>query len=470
VPVDIASKLRPFQARIQAQSEQLLVSIKPTADPSAVLVVFPAGDAQPWCEPSDGIDLAGIGEELAAIRSSKRRLPAAEAETAALTAALGRDRRRTAMLSAPVAVHDHSVHVVVTVDTAALEATPRLPESAAAEHRGVRGIIEALIVTLLDRCKAELNTASPGGAEDEDLGGEELDIGLRAVRRIVKIALDIAEQPGGWQIASKIQRIVSQPYEGRWKAGRLVIVPPGDEALEVCVELTDPIPLDEHRTIRKLLEASGPDLAVLMDARSVYGLGTIAETPGVREKVFEVAVDTTGGWGLSYAGRELFRVKDSFPCLPEAPLDHLPELVDRVFGAGCDVDKLTELANAAAGNRHGAMLIISSAAAHEASRLWPQVLRTDPEILSAETLDHLTDMDGGVLVDPHGRCHAIGVILDGLATGKNGSPARGSRYNNSVRYLAGDGVPLAIVLCYSSDGDIRMLSQLGDENPGHLLD
>jgi hypothetical protein len=39
-----------------------------------------------------------------------------------------------------------------------------------------------------------------------------------------------------------------------------------------------------------------------------------------------------------------------------------------------------------------------------------------------------------------------------------------------VRYLAGDGVPLAIVLCYSSDGDIRMLSQLDDQDSGRLVD
>jgi hypothetical protein len=75
------------------------------------------------------------------------------------------------------------------------------------------------------------------------------------------------------------------------------------------------------------------------------------------------------------------------------------------------------------------------------------------------TLDHLTNMDGGVLVDPQGRCHAIAVILDGLAGKKIGTPARGSRYNNSVRYLAGKNVPPTIVLCYSSDGDIKILTK-----------
>jgi len=67
-------------------------------------------------------------------------------------------------------------------------------------------------------------------------------------------------------------------------------------------------------------------------------------------------------------------------------------------------------------------------------------------------------MDGGVLIDPHGHCHAIGVILDGTAAG-NGDPARGSRYNNAVRYLSSNPPP-AVVLSCSSDGDITILPAL----------
>ena len=73
-------------------------------------------------------------------------------------------------------------------------------------------------------------------------------------------------------------------------------------------------------------------------------------------------------------------------------------------------------------------------------------------------MERLTNMDGGVLVDPQGQCHAIGIVLDGTARG-NGDPARGSRYNNAVRYLDSDPPP-TVVLCYSSDGDIAILPAL----------
>ena len=94
------------------------------------------------------------------------------------------------------------------------------------------------------------------------------------------------------------------------------------------------------------------------------------------------------------------------------------------------------------------MLIISSDAETEAGRLAPHATRTRPDDLAPQTLEQLTNMDGGVLVDPRGRCHAIGVILDGTAR-QNGDPSRGSRYNNAIRYI-GSNTPPAVVLCYSS--------------------
>src|ERR1035441_9320972 len=74
-------------------------------------------------------------------------------------------------------------------------------------------------------------------------------------------------------------------------------------------------------------------------------------------------------------------------------------------------------------------------------------------------MEHLTNMDGGVLIDPQGQCHAIGVILDGTAS-RNGDPARGSRYNNAIRYIDDSDTPPAVVLGYSSAADITVLPAL----------
>jgi hypothetical protein len=104
------------------------------------------------------------------------------------------------------------------------------------------------------------------------------------------------------------------------------------------------------------------------------------------------------------------------------------------------------------------MLIISGDAAAEAERLASQAWNIDPVILTPGLLTQLTAMDGGVLLDPQGRCHAVGVILDGIACG-NENPARGSRYNNAIRYLASEPPP-AVVVVYSADGSIDVLPRL----------
>ncbi|MEU8034000.1 hypothetical protein AB0C13_36285, partial [Streptomyces sp. NPDC049099] len=146
------------------------------------------------------------------------------------------------------------------------------------------------------------------------------------------------------------------------------------------------------------------------------------------------------------------------PSLP-APTIDLARLRETITSnlPGAKVGTLVDLATAASQHRHGAMLIISSAAETEAQRLAPQATQIQPFPLDPKLLDHLTNMDGGVLVDPQGRCYAIGVILDGAAR-ENGDPARGSRLNNAIRYLS-SGAPSAVVLCYSSDGDITILPE-----------
>jgi hypothetical protein len=73
-------------------------------------------------------------------------------------------------------------------------------------------------------------------------------------------------------------------------------------------------------------------------------------------------------------------------------------------------------------------------------------------------MSHLSLTDRGVLIDGQGRCHSIGVILDGRACGAE-NPARGSRFNNAVRYLESPAPP-AVVVVYSADGGIDILPRL----------
>jgi len=104
------------------------------------------------------------------------------------------------------------------------------------------------------------------------------------------------------------------------------------------------------------------------------------------------------------------------------------------------------------------MLIISSDAAGEAKRLHPQASRVTPTAVSPGVLTQLTSMDGGIIIDSQGLCYAVGVILDGTACGGESS-ARGSRFNNAIRYVHSV-APDAVVVVYSADGKIDILPKL----------
>jgi hypothetical protein len=76
-------------------------------------------------------------------------------------------------------------------------------------------------------------------------------------------------------------------------------------------------------------------------------------------------------------------------------------------------------------------------------------------------LDHLLGIDGALLVDPNGDCHAIGVILDGTAS-SHGNPGRGARYNSAVRYVesAFDRGIQTLAIVVSADGGVNYVPDL----------
>ena len=70
------------------------------------------------------------------------------------------------------------------------------------------------------------------------------------------------------------------------------------------------------------------------------------------------------------------------------------------------------------------MLVISSNAKGEAERLGKQSFAVKPFMLIAEQLPSVSSIDGAVLLDKTGDCHALGIILDGHAS-EQGDSARG---------------------------------------------
>ena len=200
----------------------------------------------------------------------------------------------------------------MSVDTDALQHVPQLEFPADPRSLVAPSIIHAIIFELLDQAHRELYIPDAGHVGVGGFSYDAPEISLRGVRRMVRSALHVAGYDFGSEAVPELQSFVSLLHEGRPNAGRLVIAPQDDPAITVEVGLAQPVPLTNQRHLRKLLEPTGPGMALLMWDRDVYGLGTVTSGDGVsHDKIFEITIGSSGTWRLAHAGTSLLTVQDS---------------------------------------------------------------------------------------------------------------------------------------------------------------
>lgn len=370
-------------------------------------------------------------------------------------------QRYTFFSSRAARIGDYDVHVVIGIDNESLATVPQLWTEERNRMTITPSLVHAVIFGILIRARRALYIPDAGKGIGV-LGAETTEINRTAAARLVLSVLYCAGYLFGGSIGDLLSTISALPYEGRAGSGRIILGKTEHPAISVRMRFRDPIDFDDTRAVRKLIEASAGSDDLLSDGEHVIGFGSIDDNyDALSESVFTATFMQRGTWELSHDDRRLLRVQDGIPRLPKPPLNisYFQDLVQRRI-PGADIPRLTELVLAASKNKHGAMLIISSDAPGEAARLTPQAWAVEPVHLSDERLPQLAEMDGGILIDANGRCHAVGVILDGIACGDE-NPARGSRYNNAVRYLKGS-PPAAVVAVYSADGSIDVLPILRD--------
>ncbi|MEV0394126.1 hypothetical protein [Polymorphospora rubra] len=371
----------------------------------------------------------------------------------------------TFFASMPNRVGDYEVHTVVGVRRSALEATPQLRTTQRDGFLITPSFVHALLGEILDRATAQLYIPD-AGAGGNALGAGTPELVRSATERFVRCIFVCAGSWFGQGTDLLLNALSALPYEGRSGFGFLLLAAPETPGVEVVMRLGSPVRLGSTRAVRKLLEASGDNVGLLAGelrdsfGGSVYALGSVRDDyDATSETVFVVSIIGRGAWDLEHNGEAMLSVRDGVAQLPTRTLDAsvLRDSIERTL-PDADVDRLISLAVAAELNDHGAMLVISGDAASEAQRLSPQAWSVEPVDITPELMSQLTAMDGAVLVDPQGRCHAVGVILDGRADNA-GDPSRGSRYNNTVRYL-GSQPPPCVIIVYSSDRTIDILPRL----------
>lgn len=374
---------------------------------------------------------------------------------------------RTFFVSAPVLVDGFLVSEVLSVITAALDSYHRLQSDEVMIHEYwnmpvVRSLIDAAIIELLEEASDGLLRPDPGL---NNMYREAEETVRSAGRRLVRNsafrtnhhALD-----ADYFFYDACDKISALTYEQNETLGRFLLAPRDNSDLRSTVKFKADISLQNHRRIRKLLEMTSNGGALHTDSEHIFGLVDYDSPTSPNENVFEVVFLGHHHWQLHHQGKILMGVRLGEPYLlkPVGYERKLRQDLPRLFAGinTAEIELLLSLVKQVARERRGTLLIVSVDAASESVRLRNQATPTEPTLLTSELLAHLTCIDGAVLIDVKGYCHALGVILDGEAT-PEGDPARGARFNSAIRYVHSStarAIPtLAVVV--SEDGGVDLV-------------
>jgi len=370
----------------------------------------------------------------------------------------------------PTMVEGFLVMVVIGLQDAVLNSHPRLQigELALSPYRRFKvpvSLIDSVLTEYLGDATEELRKPDPG---QDILSGRSRDEVLRAAGQ--RMMTGVAQRADSWDnqqgcekgLFDACNQIAATKYEQTTGSGTLLVARQDHPAVHREVAFKTPVNIHNRRAARKLLELTDQRTALHLNAKDAWGLATVEGYERHSEDIFDVRITGLHQWELAHGGTVLMRVRDWLPSLPKPSIDVQKLRVDllRIFPDLTDegAELLVGLVETGEKERHGTMLVISSEAEAEAERLASQATRLEPCQLTPNALSRLTPIDGAVLLDVNGVCHAIGVILDGLAD-KAGDPARGARYNSALRYVATRNEPCMAVVV-SEDGGVDIVPAL----------
>jgi len=476
-----------FRSSLQSETERLLETIGLDVKPRVLLVGFAASEEATWpiCvepeyrffQPEHFEGMLERSQELYDAHPNRQMMHSDarmhdiyhhslrdRCRADAIEEALQRHTREPVTYFAGYSARagDYDVHTVLGVASHALATVPQLTTSERDRFAITRSLAHGCIQASLVLARKALYQPDAGDSLYV-LGVTADELAQRAAANLVTSSVKLTGSMYGSEFYSALTAVSTTRYEGDAGFGSIIAASDGDADVAVDVRLRKPVRLSETRTLRKLLEISDRDkLGLLTDGQTIFGLGHVLETyDPVDERVFEFHVVGEGQWLMRHGDVALLQVEFGKPRLPTERIDkaRFADTVSRVFvDESADSERLWQLALAAADQAHGTMLVISEGAADEAARLSAQATLIEPALLSPELLRQATGIDGAVLCDPDGTCHALGVILDGTATAE-GDRARGARYNSALRYLA-SAKPATMIVLVSEDGMINVLPRL----------
>jgi hypothetical protein len=371
------------------------------------------------------------------------------------------DRGTRSFCGLPVRLGNFHVAPIFQVAQLDLDTFPRLVNPIQFQKwNSTTGIVQALISHLLAEASDNLGTKEPGrflNSFDSECSGLLRKAGQTLCNAIPLALKDFMLQ----SVFENLNKISELRYEGGETLGTIIFAPTNLPSLNWDLALLQPIALDSHKLVRKVVEISDKQLGCICQGEEgIVGFGSLqdfGDTP-----IFRAVFTGHYRWALYVNDTLLMNCAFGIPSVPQPRLtfETFFSNIRRVLpGLTLEHGKaLWDAVSAAMDQRHGTMLVVSDAASSEAQRLRSQAIAIEPIKLSSALVARISGIDGAILVDRDCNCHAIGVILDGIAT-KTGDPSRGARYNSALRYIESSPDP-AVCLVVSEDGYVNMVPTL----------
>lgn len=328
---------------------------------------------------------------------------------------------------------------------------------------GYRSLIHAAIFTVLNEISEELQTPEPGRFTYKAMRSSEEIIRIAARDFLRTPELSIEERYCQGRLFDDLNLVSSLMYEGGEGIGSLIFINSNNEAIDYLVRFIEPVSFREPRWVRKVLQMAASDSAIIADSHRIYGLGKLMKTHDSQEQnAFTINFIDHYYWELCCGELVLLRSQYGVPKLPQEYVDKPSFIANyiRIFPESSveNSSNLWNLLQVQIKQEYGSMIVVTEDAAIEAKRLSKQGTTIMPTYLSEALFHCISRIDGTILLDPYGMCHAFGVILDGEANDKC-TPSRGSRYNSGVRYVHSEGRRgLAIVA--SDDKTIDIIPEI----------
>jgi DisA bacterial checkpoint controller nucleotide-binding len=262
--------------------------------------------------------------------------------------------------------------------------------------------------------------------------------------------------PAG-ELYSQLNGVALLRYEDSQESSFLALCRADHPALSRRLIVEAPVRMQDASYVRKMLNISSPSLAVLSDGLVIFGFGSVPSGRGA----LVVRFDWPGMWELLRDGQFIMRAGSSAKDdrMKALRKDQFQIALEQAFGPlpPSTAERLWQLILAATRQGRGTNVLISADAFREAARLSSQCTRVVPFELTSAVMERATAIDGTVVMDPNGICHAIGAILDG-AVSRRGSPARGGRFNSALMYLDSCPSP-ALIVVVSQDGMVDLVTK-----------